>query len=621
MLRIHTSAAALLAAGLAVSLAHAQVHQVAYTTDDDEPFGNRNTDAGVSVNDQAVVTTSNMRVSLFNKSGSLLDTRQVGDGAPTPWPFTRVDAGIHPMFGPSRFFDPQTVYHPQSGRLWIVYSEENATGGTPDPTGATLNNISPLHIAVSKDMVSSNVLDTFNTDDWWFYTGPGPSPSNSRPAFDLQQEMNPYPEGVGSHDPYPGGPFSLVDKPHMAVDEQAAYISTTGGGPTADPIEGNVVIIPLEHGSGDSILDGDKPDPLDLTFIRTTDLPAPDFSLRHYTVQEPFDQLANAQFLVSIPEGGDDKDAIRLGGLWYDSTQPEPRWWYSQHKLTASTLADMDVDSGLEFSTNGSYRATTPDTASPGNGFNIRTGGVFFASAVLVKINNTDWRIFATTHVRPIGPTPSTPEEKWVIQWYVIDPDLANFRTASSTSTAWQPSIEAMGRLDSGEGDRIYPVIMVTQQAVAFIEYTFTSDQVWPEVRRVQLNNSYTGIVPDSETTVRPGPANEYFTTSPAHLRGWADFADAQADPANPCVFWSTHTLVHAADLTVNDRRDVWLFERLLNCNSANLNGDDSVDLYDMALFSDYYDAGARRVDMNTDGTTDAADAALYADAYDDQRP
>lgn len=53
--------AALLAAGLAASIAQAQVHQIAYTTDDDEPFGNRNTDAGVSVNDQAVLTTANMR--------------------------------------------------------------------------------------------------------------------------------------------------------------------------------------------------------------------------------------------------------------------------------------------------------------------------------------------------------------------------------------------------------------------------------------------------------------------------------------------------------------------------------------------------------------------------------
>jgi len=67
----------------------------------------------------------------------------------------------------------------------------------------------------------------------------------------------------------------------------------------------------------------------------------------------------------------------------------------------------------------------------------------------------------------------------------------------------------------------------------------------------------------------------------------------------------------------VEDRRDVWLFQSLFNCNNANLNGDSTTDLYDMALFSSLYDAGARRADMNVDGTTDATDAILYQNAYD----
>jgi len=617
-----TGAIALLAACLGVSIAQGQVQRVAFTTDDDEPFGNRNTDAGVSVNANVVVSTSNMRISLFDKAGTLRDTRQVADA---DWPLIRVDSVVDPVRGPSRFFDPQTVYHPQSGRLWMVYSEENATGGS------VAKDISRLHIAVLKDpaQVPIDGPPDFGTEWWWYYTCTAATPGNGGASFDLQSDdMQSYPEGVGSHNPYPSGGAppsgSLVDKPHFAIDEQAAYISTTGG------FRGSIAIIPTSHGMSKSILNGDKPAPGDMTFIRMADLPEPDPSERHYTVQEPFEQEDNAQFLVSVPEGDGDEiwTGVRLSGLWFETDLMDPannRWHVAQRVLTTGGLDDMPVDPGFEYNTSSTYQAATP-----GPDFDIQTGGSFFASAVLAKDASGDVRIFATHHVRPLGETPDMPKEQWVVQWYVIDPDLPNFRTTNpgggSPSTAWRPSIEAMGRVDSNEGDRIHPVIIVNQQGVAFLEYTFTNDGgtsagVWPEVRRVQLNNSYTGIVPDSETTVRPGPANEYFTTSPAHLRGWADFADAQADPANPCVFWSTHTLVHAADLTVNDRRDVWLFERLLNCNSANLNGDDSVDVYDMALFSDYYDAGARRVDMNTDGTTDAADAALYADAYDDQRP
>lgn len=163
------------------------------------------------------------------------------------------------------------------------------------------------------------------------------------------------------------------------------------------------------------------------------------------------------------------------------------------------------------------------------------------------------------------------------------------------------------------EGDRYHPVIGVTQQGVAYIEYTYSSSTVWPEVRRVTLNSSYDGIVLNSETTVKMGPSNYY----DGALDGWADFADMQADPVTGCAFWSTHTLAHAADTSVNDRRDAWLFQTLFNCGNSNLNFDDGTDLYDMAMFNDLYLQGARRVDMNVDGTTDSTDAILYQNAYD----
>lgn len=198
MPRLHHPAVHLLAAGLVASIAHAQVAQVAYTTDDDDPFGAYNTDAGVSVNAQAVLTTANMRVSLFSRNGSLLDSRQVGGTNPSPWPFARVDTTVDPTYGPSRFFDPQTVYHPQSGRLWMIYSEENRTGGTVGPSGFPNNDISALHVAVSKAMTGGNTLDTLTASDWWFYTGT----SGPRPFFNLQDTMTKYRVQPGLHDPF-----------------------------------------------------------------------------------------------------------------------------------------------------------------------------------------------------------------------------------------------------------------------------------------------------------------------------------------------------------------------------------------------------------------------------------
>ena len=61
-MRIRTTlgpAAIGLLAALATPL-HAQVHQTAFTTDDDDPQGWRATDAGIGVHPDAVVVTSNM---------------------------------------------------------------------------------------------------------------------------------------------------------------------------------------------------------------------------------------------------------------------------------------------------------------------------------------------------------------------------------------------------------------------------------------------------------------------------------------------------------------------------------------------------------------------------------
>jgi hypothetical protein len=421
----------------------------------------------------------------------------------------------------------------------------------------------------------------------------------------------------------------------MAVDEQAAYITMNGFDAVGPKNFNAILIIPTSHGTTSnplSILDGDKPAGSDLVFLRNPDLPVEDFHARHYTVQEPFEQMANAQFILSLNpngEGGNPANSIRLAGLWFNDSPPSPespRWEYSQRVRVKTGTTDlefdpMEVDTNFEYMGGTDYQPLTPDTGSlspPRDAFRPAVSAAisFFPSAVLVKINNNDWRIFAVHHVRPVDDPFTEVQDQWVIQWYVIDPHLDKFRAVNASgttpSTEWKPDIVAMGRLDTA-GDRYHPVIGVTQQGVAYIEYTYSSATVWPQVRRVTLNSSYDGIVPNSETTVKMGPSNYYDGT----LDGWADFADMQADPVTGCAFWSTHTLVHAADTTVNDKRDVWLFQSLFNCGNANLNFDEGTDLYDMAMFNSLYGTGARRVDMNVDGTTDVTDAILYQSAYD----
>ncbi len=615
--------------------AHAQVHRIAFTTDDDDDFGAYNSDAGVSVNDSGVVSTTNMSMSLFDRNGTLLDSRTVADlnaMSSTFWPFYRVDttdgSGSNELL--SRMFDPQTVYHTQTGRLWILYSEHNFVDGT-FVYGSGDNNISAIHLAVSQEMTGSDELDTFNDDeddDWWYYTGDSTTSvgiGNGGTYFDLAQGMEAYFQG-GTHATFSTTASGIVDKPHMAVDEQAVYITVNGK--DVDPMVGPpgtvfnaVVIIPLSHGTSGtlSILDGDKPDPTDQTFIRNTDLPFPDNHTRHYTVQEPYedDDFENAQFILSVTNSSME-NTIRLGGLWFETLPPpaESGWRYSQRlKPDGTILEDMTVNVGGTFTFAGgaSYQPTTPDSA-----FSPRVAGAtsFIPSAVLVRDANDEPRIFAAHHVRPV--TSSGVGTQWVVQWYVIDPHLEKFRstTGSFPSTEWQPEVVVTGRIDSA-GDRYHPVIGVTEQGVAYIEYTYSSNTVWPEVRRVTLNNSYTDIVTSSEVTVQTGPTYRY----EGALNGWADFADMQADPVNGCAFWSVHTLVYdngpSIDPVSTNSRDIWLFETQFECGNSNLNFDGGTDLYDMAMFNDLFLQGARRVDMNIDGTTDSTDAALYQDAYD----
>ncbi|MGD1915534.1 MAG: hypothetical protein ACFCBV_05045 [Phycisphaerales bacterium] len=629
----------------------AQVEEVARIADDDDEFGDKSTDAAVGVGEEAIVVTTNHGLTLLDKSGTILANPKMTDSG---FPFLRVGrqkpppaAPIDPPF--SRWFDGRVDYDPVHNRMWISYSEENASTG--------IDNISPWHLAVSRDMTGSNVLDTFGDLDWWFYTwldAAVPAPiGNGGPAFNMQDlDMDRYEDGE-PHNPIPAGPpppgggpivqfrSAIFDLPVIAVDDEFVYVTCFGQDRddlAAEPAFQfqSIFILPIEFEEGGvtkSMLDGHKtPDDL-ITSIRLIDLDPDDdiddhesdFHLRHYAVQEPFEQEDNAQFFLSVSDEqtGTVFDRIRLCGLWFDDTAPSPtdhRWRLTQHLNTTSLdLEGMELASSFQFFySRGGYEVQTPDTRTPPASFNPAAVGAFISSAVLVKDANGAPRIFATHHVYTQDAMGDV--DGVHVQWYYIDPDLNDFRKVQDPPV-WTPQVLETGRISSdgtNAGDCYFPSIGVTKQGVAYIEYTFSNGTTWPELRRVRLNSSYDAVVAGSNVPVVAGPSNLAY--SPTNNR-WADFSDMQADPFT-CDLWSVHTLVHddgsnPSTITDIDLRDVWLIENDISCNNANLNGDLQVDLYDMSMFADLFATGARRVDMDTDGDTDAADAVLYQAAYD----
>ena len=626
----HLSLASML---VAASGALAQVEVVARVADDDDENGEKSTDAAVSVGEDAIVVTTNHGITLLNKSGSILANPKMID---TGFPFIRFSP-ISPA--QSRWFDGRTDYDPANDRQWISYSETELTVTTPP-----VDNISPLHLAVSKDMSGNNDLDKLDNTDWWFYTGTSTSSGNGGAAFDMQDtSMNRYPKGT-PHNPFPAPPHtfgdsSILDLPVIAIEDDFVYVTAFGQediGGVATQFQ-CMFVIPIEFQDGmttKSMLNGDRPSEGDFLCLRPRDLPAaepeyePDFHNRHYAVQEPFVQEDNAQFFISVDRSSGEKDKIRLAGLWYDNGVQQNRWRYTQHLIPAGSpgagdLADMQVGSGFEFYALGSgYDIETPDTRTGVPTFSPAAVASFFSSAVLTKNANGAFRIFATHHVftqNEFGDVDGVHA-----QWYVINPDLTDFRKVQDPAT-WAPSIEATGRISTdgtNSGDCYYPSIGVTNAGVAYIEYTFSNGTTWPQVRRVRLNTTYTAVASGSNVLVVDGPDNLAY--SPDNGR-WADFSDMQADPF-ACDLWSVHTLVHddssnPGTITNIDRRDVWLIENPVNClTTADLNDDNTIDVYDIVMFYDYFATGAQEADVNGDGRVDSHDAVEFEIAYEDQR-
>lgn len=442
--------------------AAAQVTTIALTTDDLETEGDRPTDCNVGVdNVDAVLVITNMGLSLFNKAGVLQADERLGD-LTYPIEKTLGDDG--------RLFDPRADWDPINERLWYFYSEDNTpVSTTPGGTEAR------VHIGISKDGVSPDALDS---TDWHLYTG-DPAPTGAAgTAFDLTLDsMQPYRTASTSLELE-----ILYDLPSLAFDERAMIMcGYSADDPFARPAV--FVIIPYEHGSGDSILDGDRPDESDLTVIWLDDeLIGPaaaldvDTSRQIYAVQEPHDQAVNASFYLGLngTVSGAQTD-LWLRGIYYDTTNAE--WVVQQHREPTSPfpLEGMDLpNSSLDFhESSGSPLPLTPSTGwgplATAEGPNAFAG--FFSSAVMTKDTNTQWRIFAAHTVRPDAS--GSPSDQWAVQWYVIDPKVGDLQT--TIVGGWQPEIVQAGRIGGGEGDGDYyhPTIVVTQQGVCYIEYTY----------------------------------------------------------------------------------------------------------------------------------------------------
>lgn len=565
-------------------LAHAaQVQQVAFTTDNSDPQGWRNVEPALATDGHALVLMSSMRLSLFTTAGgSPLVSYDVEDSN-LPFKHTDLDHG--------RFFDSRAELDPIHGRLWMLWSEDNVFGG--DGT------LAKLHLAVNKNPAlfpsGSSTISTLSDAHWWFYTGK----TGSRTAFDMSStDLRRYQDiAEPAHPPFQ----TLVDQPSMVFDERAVIVNAWSFWSVVEPPSAAFIIIPTVHSNGNgSLLDGEMPNDNEITLVRLSDMGlseggANDFAVRYYAVQEPYEQLENASFFIAPPGDAGLLDGVRLTGLYYDEALED---WAVQQYVIDGVVQDMDVPTGLEYH----YQDTTgPRTPEPT--WNPQNARGSFMTAVMVLDASNEWKIFAVHAVAPDDG--GSPDTQTVLQWYVIDPDLASFQT-----TSWEPSIEVAGRFDSA-GDRYLPAIGVTPQGVAMIEYTYSSETVWPQVRRAFLNSSYTAVA--SDVLVQAGPSYPY---TPDGGNFWGSWSDMQADPLH-CGFWSVHTLAHVEpQVSSTDARDIWLFNYPLNCQNANLNFDAFVDAYDLALFYDLYAAGARRVDMDTNGTTDSADEAIFLNAY-----
>src|SRR5690606_32649222 len=142
-----------------------------------------------------------------------------------------------------------------------------------------------------------------------------------------------------------------------------------------------IAAFPINHGTGLSMLDGDRPDESDIQLIQLEQIPSPiDDSDMHYAVQEPQgDSAPGVQFFIAtrdhpfIPDpqtsGPIHQQALRLGGAYFD-TGGDLQYQHAELDLAAI---------GETFWNANGTAVVTPDSG----GWKPSLVGTHFESAVL----------------------------------------------------------------------------------------------------------------------------------------------------------------------------------------------------------------------------------------------
>ena len=573
-------AAAAVALSYAVSAA-AQVHQVAYELEGDI-FGGAGAgpiDHSVAASSTRVIVATNNRVKIFSTAGGpALDDWAIDD---PDFPFKKVStAGFFP------FFDPRVEYDPIHDRFWLVYPE---AGSAPAP-----DSDSYLHVAVSK----SNEPHLFDSDNWHFFTGDG-----ANPAFNLQ------------HDDIPLALRFIGTLDHPTINVTEDHLFLVAADPHAgEDVQDKIVAFPLSHAGG-SMLSGARPSEGDLRILALNNpafVDPEDDGLLHYAVQSPHEIVDDVQLFLCTPEpalpgsGPTEyngvQDAVRLGGAWFDALGELQEKW-----------VDLPMPSDSFFYFNGGVAGNWP--ASPDSSWEINTRVSTFDSGVLARTVNNELRLFASQHVLFAdvdGPPPHTPVDRHELRYYVIDPDLASF------FTSWTPSIEVAGTAPAGSGEETYHGnISVNALGAAYITFTRSGPAQWPSLYYSKLTTDYTSVIFTNQ--IEQGPPQRFLTSGVPVTTLSADYTDLQPDP-DGCGFWSLAALVAPKGGTPlppeSNFRNIWLTEIPVDCNQAEMNGDGTVDEFDLALYLDHYARGAPQADMNGDKSVDLTDYVIYSDEY-----
>ncbi|MFI4915140.1 MAG: hypothetical protein ACIAS6_01360, partial [Phycisphaerales bacterium JB060] len=302
-------------------------------------------------------------------------------------------------------------------------------------------------------------------------------------------------------------------------------------GLVSDPDDRGQCVLILERefddplGAPTSYHEGGEPEPTDMTMVRFNDLPYPDDVIQALAVQEPYDhekaqpEFQNLQLFISTDGSGLYEpisfNALRLRGLFWDDVAEE---WTMRQALKEDpptsgnyVLKEAEFDASLEVIA--ASGAATPLTPMKRSTFSPHVESEAFTSAILVDDWQGNPRVFAV-HAAPVGEVEGPdPDYQWVVQWYMIDPHLANFHTATPED-AWQPEVLEEGRISTNgatepvEGDCYLPTIGVSRCGQAFIEYSFSNDTTPVEIRRATLNYDYDAVV--STALVRAGPSADY---------------------------------------------------------------------------------------------------------------